>query len=550
MRRLTALAIALVIASPFSSARGQSPDSVAAVDRIFAGWTSRATPGCAVGVARDGRAILERAYGMANLEYDAPNTAETIFEAGSVSKQFTATAVVLLALDGKLALDDPIRKYLPELPAVDQPITIRHMLHHISGLRDWGVVAAAAGWPRGSRAHTQAHVLDIMSRQHALNYPVGSEYLYSNSNYNLSAMIVERVSGMPFSEFTRKRIFEPLGMTSTSWRDDYTRVVKGRSTAYSSSGAGPWRLDMPFENAHGNGGLLTTVDDLLKWNQNFVTSAVGGAALLNELQQRGRLTNGRDISYALGLVVDDYRGVPEISHTGATGGYRAFLARYPRQKLSVALLCNVGNANPGGLGHRIADVFLGNDAQPATQAGANPVQLTNAQLERFAGVWRNERTHEPVKMELSDGALRSLRGRLSPLNENTLLAPQSARWELVTSEASPARARLVSADGDTAFYARETAWNPTASQLQSYAGTYTSDDAEATFTLAVKDGKLVATSRPDRTAQLTPMYRDGFTTPDGNVVWFHRDARGRVVAASLGMGRVRDLWFERGQRTR
>jgi CubicO group peptidase (beta-lactamase class C family) len=545
MRRFALVAMALVFAPQFSPARAQSPDSAAAVDRIFAGWTSSATPGCAVGVARNGKAILERAYGMANLEYDVPNTAETIFEAGSVSKQFTATAVVLLSLDGKLSLDDPIRKYLPELPAVDQPITIRHMLHHISGLRDWGVVAAAAGWPRGSRAHTQAHVLDIMSRQHALNYPVGSEYLYSNSNYNLSAMIVERVSGMPFSEFTRKRIFEPLGMTRTSWRDDYTRVVKGRSTAYSSSGTGPWRLDMPFENAHGNGGLLTTVDDLLKWNQNFVTAAVGGAALLDELQRRGHLTNGRDISYALGLVVDEYRGVSEISHTGATGGYRAFLARYPRQTLSVALLCNVGNANPGGLGHRIADIFLGGDAQPATQAGSNPVQLTNTQLERFAGVWRNERTHEPVRISLGGGTLQSFRGRLSALSENALLVPPSGQWELVTSGASPARARLVSADGDTAFYARETVWDPTASQLQSYAGTYTSHDAEATFTLSVKDGKLVATSRPDRTAQLTPMYRDAFTTPDGNVVWFHRNARGRVEAASLGMGRVRDLRFQR-----
>jgi CubicO group peptidase (beta-lactamase class C family) len=545
MRRFALVATALVIASPFSSAFGQTPDSAGAVDRIFAGWTSGVTPGCAVGVARDGKPILERAYGMANLEYDVSNSAETIFEAGSVSKQFTATAVVLLALDGKLSLDDPIRKYLPELPEVDQPITIRHMLHHISGLRDWGVVAAAAGWPRGSRAHTQAHVLDIMSRQHALNYPVGSEYLYSNSNYNLSAIIVERVSGMPFSEFTRKRIFEPLGMTRTSWRDDYTRVVKGRSTAYSSSGTGPWRLDMPFENAHGNGGLLTTVDDLLKWNQNFVTSAVGGAALVNELQQRGRLTGGRDISYALGLVVDEYRGVPEVSHTGATGGYRAFLARYPQQKLSVALLCNVGNANPGGVGHRVADVFLGADAQPATQAGANPAQLTNAQLERFAGVWRNEKTHEPVRMTLSGGALQSFRGRLSALSENALLIPPSSRWELLASGAPPTRARLVSADGDTAFFARETTWDPSATQLQSYAGTYTSDDAEATFTLTVKDGKLVATSRPDRSGALTPTYRDGFTTPDGNVVWFHRDARGRVNSASLGMGRVRDLRFRR-----
>jgi len=536
----------VLLATASSSAFAQTADSAGAVDKVFAGWTSNRTPGCAVGVARNGATILTRAYGMSNLEYDVPNTTATIFEAGSVSKQFTAAAIVLLAQDGKLSLDDPIRKFLPELPEVDQPITIRHMLHHVSGLRDWGVVAAASGWPRGSRAHTNAHVLDIMSRQRALNYPVGSEYLYSNSNYNLSAIIVERVSGMPFSEFTRKRIFEPLGMTRTSWRDDYTRVVKGRSTAYTAPGMGSWRLDMPFENAHGNGGLLTTVDDLLKWNENFVAPSVGGAAMVAELQRRGRLSSGQEIGYALGLVVGSYGGVPEVSHTGATGGYRAFLARYPEQKLSVALLCNMGNVNPDGIGHRLSDVFLGLPAQPATQAGANAVSLTMPQLERFAALWRNERTHDVMRVVLRDSALQSGRGgRLTPLNDTTLLVPPSGRLELIATAAPARGARLVSSDGDTIYFTREAAWEPTARQLESYVGTYTSDDAEATFKLSVKDGKLIAAARPDRNGPMTPVYHDAFTTSDGNIVWFHRDRAGRVVGASLGMGRVRDLRFQK-----
>jgi CubicO group peptidase (beta-lactamase class C family) len=545
MRQYSLVVVATILATPFSSARGQGADSAAAVDRVFAGWTSAQTPGCAVGVARDGKPILTRAYGMSNLEYDVPNTAETIFEAGSVSKQFTAAAIALLAQDGKLSLDDPIRKYLPELPPVDQPITIRHMLHHISGLRDWGTVAAASGWPRGQRAHTQAHVLDIMSRQHALNYPVGSEYLYSNSNYNLSAIIVQRVSGMPFSEFTRKRIFEPLGMTKTSWRDDFTRVVKGRSTAYSSSGNGPWRLDMPFENAHGNGGLLTTVGDLLKWNQNLVAPSVGGPSLVSTLQERGRLTGGREISYALGLVVDSYRGVPEVSHTGATGGYRAFLARYPQQKLSVALLCNVGNANPDGVGHRISDIFLAADAQPATQAGVSNVPLSSPQQEKFAGLWRDERTHQPMRIVVRDSGLQSSRGgRLNAISETVLLVPPSARFELLNS--SGARARLATASGDTVFFAHEKTWEPTPEELRSYVGTYASDDAEASFRLAVKDGKLIASARPDRDAPLSAAYRDAFTSPDGEVFWFHRDPRrGQVTGVSVGMGRVRDMLFRK-----
>src|SRR3712207_4585162 len=183
-------------------------DSAAAVDRVFSTWISRQTPGCAVGVARNGQTILERAYGMANLEYDVPNRPATIFEAGSVSKQFMAAAVALLAQQGKLTLDDDVRKYLPELPDYGTPITIRHMLNHTSGLRDWGTVMEIAGWPRGTRIHTHAHVLDIVSRQRALNFTPGAEYLYSNTGYNLLAILVERVSGTNFAEFTRRNLFE------------------------------------------------------------------------------------------------------------------------------------------------------------------------------------------------------------------------------------------------------------------------------------------------------------------------------------------------------
>ncbi len=182
--------------------------------------------------SKDGKPIVQKAYGMADLEHDAPNRADTIFEAGSVSKQFTAAAVLLLAQDGKLSLDDPVRKYVPELPDYGAPLTIRHMLHHTSGLRDWGEVASIAGWPRTSRVYTHAHVIDILCRQKALNFPSGAQYSYSNSGYNLAAIIVSRVSGKTFAEFSNERIFAPLGMTKTSWRDDYTRVVKGRAIAY------------------------------------------------------------------------------------------------------------------------------------------------------------------------------------------------------------------------------------------------------------------------------------------------------------------------------
>ncbi len=217
--RRSALILLLLLTQPVTVAAQQAADSAARVDRIFERWNTKESPGCAVGVERDGRTILSRAYGMADLEHDVVNSPATIFEAGSVSKQFTAAAIQLLAMQGELSLDDEVRKHVPELPDYGAPLTIRHMMTHTSGLRDWGSIAGISGWPRGARAHTHAHVLDIVSRQRALNFPSGSEYSYSNTGYNLQAMIVERVSGMPFAEFTRWHLFEPLGMTNTQWRD-------------------------------------------------------------------------------------------------------------------------------------------------------------------------------------------------------------------------------------------------------------------------------------------------------------------------------------------
>src|SRR5687768_2011783 len=236
-RLLLAATLAIISAAFVSARQSASPVPEAKIDAVFSRWTDE-TPGCAVGVSKDGKPILEKAYGMADLEHDVPNKPDTIFEAGSVSKQFTAAAVVLLAQDGKLSLDDPARTYVPELPDYGKPLTIRQMLQHTSGLRDWGEIAAIAGWPRTSRVHTHAHVLDIVSRQKSLNFPSGTQYSYSNTGYNLAAVIVSRVSGKSFQEFSQERLFKPLGMTRTSWRDDYTRIVKDRAIAYSATAAG------------------------------------------------------------------------------------------------------------------------------------------------------------------------------------------------------------------------------------------------------------------------------------------------------------------------
>ena len=405
------LVVALLASAAAGSQTASAPSNIAAdVDRVFAKWTS-STPGCAVGVAVAGQPVLARAYGMADLEHDVPNTPDTIFESGSVAKQFTAMAILLLVKDGKLSLDDPVRTHIPELPDYGMPLTIRHMLTHTSGLRDWGSVAGIAGWPRTTREYTHAHVLEIVSRQKALNFPPGTQWSYSNTGFNLAAIIVSRVSGMPFAEFSAKRLFAPLGMTHTSWRDDHTRIVQGRAIAY-AQGQDGYHIEMPFENVHGNGGLLTTVGDLLKWNENYVKPVVGDAALVAEQQQVGKYNDGRDLDYALGLYVRDHRGVKNVYHSGSTAGYRAHLNRFPAAHTSVAVLCNGSSGDATRAANAVSDLYLAARLQPARPAAptAAPAPAmtpppTAAQLAELAGTFWSDEAETMLTASVDAGKL-------------------------------------------------------------------------------------------------------------------------------------------------
>ena len=546
---LVAAAIAAAILPPTATAAAQQPVNPAQrVDSLFARWTTTATPGCAVGVSREGKPVFERAYGMADLEHDVAATAATIYEAGSVSKQFTAAAVVLLAQQGKLSLDDDVRKHVPEVRDYGTPITIRHLLNHTSGLRDWGSVAGIAGAPRGSRAYTHAHVLDIVSRQKALNYKPGAAYSYTNTGYNRLAIIVDRVSGMPFAEFTRTQLFEPIGMRRTQWRDDYTRVVKDRAVAYEPRREDGFAMDMPFENVHGNGGLLTTVGDLLLWTENLETGKVGGPAFLREMHRQAILTSGREIDYASGIRVARYNDVAEVSHTGTTGGYRAFLARYPQQRVAVALLCNTGSVNSSTLGHSIADAFLGPAVRRAASA-PTPTGITVPveELRAKAGLYRDPVSGASMRLVLADGALRIERGgALVPLSRTTFQVASGTRrlaFEPVQGNTRP-RIRETNDPDEAVVYEPVPDFTPTPADLGAYVGEYWSDDAEAALVASVENGALVLRRRPATRIPLTPAYADAF---DGSLgrIRFLRDASGRVTELSVRQDRVWDLRFTR-----
>jgi CubicO group peptidase (beta-lactamase class C family) len=523
MKTWIAAAAALSIAT---AAPAQRPEPAAAeMAEIFRPWTGAASPGCAVGVARDGRTVLTRGYGSADLEHDVPITPETIFEAGSVAKQFTAAAILLLAEEGKLALTDP------ELPDYGTPITVDQLTSHTSGLRDWGVVAEIEGWPRTTRAHSNADALAIIARQRSLNYAPGAEYSYTNSGYTLMAVIVERVSGRSLARYTQERIFQPLGMRSTSWRDDFRRIVPGRAVAYVRAGEG-WAQQMPFEDAYGNGGLLTTVRDLLLWNEALNGDRLG-AVLARELQQRATLTDGTRIAYARGLVHERYGREGEISHGGATAGYRAWLGRWPGERLSVALLCNAGNVDSAATARRVATAFAPFVIAPTAAGSADPVP--------FVGLWRSLRTGMPLRLEARGPDLAIVNGpALWTLGPNRFRGPAG-----VLAFQTPDLFTLETTDGEQVRFERAQAWTPTSRDIAAFAGIYRSDEAAARYEVRAEGGGLVLANlnRPHRSQPLRPVFEDTFEI-EGGIVRFGRHPRsGRVVTLVVGLPRVRAMVF-------
>lgn len=518
----------------------QAPDGL---DSVFAELDHTDGPGCTLGVELQGRRTL-RAWGMANLEHGLALHPASILETGSVAKQFTAAVVALLHQQGRLSLDDDIRRYLPEVPDFGRPITIRQLLTHTSGLRDqWGLLAIQ-GFPPGQEVHTFARILDLVSRQRRLNFPPGDEYLYSNTGYALAAVIVSRVTGKSFAEYSREALFEPLGMRQTAWRDDYRRIVPDRATAYSRE-SGRWVQDMPFTMVHGNGGLLTTVGDLLTWNDALSEGRVpGGPALVSLLETPGRLNDGSSISYALGLVIGSYRGLREVSHNGATAGYRTALARWPERHLSIALLCNRATVNSTRLIHQVADLALGLGGDPAPPSP--PVPVAAREIAALAGSYRDSTSDQIVVFAVQGDRLTVAGGGGPPvplvhLGDLRFWHPQAGEYRF---ERVADRYRVVQfAD---AWRRYEPFARPDSSQvrLADYTGRYRSPELEVSVEVMVQNGRLVVRRRPAGTIPLTPAYADGFAG-QGQTFRFERDRRGRVTGFLIYAGRVRGLEFER-----
>jgi CubicO group peptidase (beta-lactamase class C family) len=410
------LAALLVFGAVGANAGPRGQKMEAAVDEVFEDLTAAGSPGCALGVYRDGQIIYAKGYGLANIEENVPITAKTVFDIGSTSKQFTAASILLLEKQGKLSVNDDVRKYLPELPDYGKKITILHLLNHTSGLRDYLTLMELAGIHMDG-VTTDADALALIVRQKALNFAPGSEWLYSNTGFFLLSEIVKRVSGKTLRDFAAENIFVPLGMTHTQFRDDHGSLIAERAMAYDPNDKKDgFRLNVSYFEQTGDGAVHTSVEDLLKWDENFYSGTIGGKIFLAELQEHGKLSSGKILEYAKGLSVADYRGLHTVRHGGSWGGYRSDLLRFPDQHFSVACLCNVGNANPYRRVDEVADVYLGGlmkvkapkkeseeSRKKETAAGIAP---TPEHLQAYVGDYWGEELGVTYRLGIADGNLK------------------------------------------------------------------------------------------------------------------------------------------------
>lgn len=532
----------LTISIHFISISQSWQDTAVMIDKIFDRYKP-GNPGCQLAISRYGQIIYTRSWGMADMEHGIPLSNISIIEAGSVSKQFTAAAILLLEQQGKLSLNDDVHKYVPELPDYGTPITLRQMMQHASGIKDWGAIAAISGWPRSTKTYNNDDALYIISRQKTLNHKPGEEYLYSNSNYNLFAIIVERVSGKSLAEFTRINIFEPAGMKHTEWRNNFKKIVANRAIAYQKS-INTYLTDMPNEYVYGNGGLLTTAEDLLIWNNYYLNNKLGNPSLLPKQLSTSAFNNGKMGWYGAGLSIDSIRGWKVISHDGATASYRSSLEHFPDLGLSIAWLSNTSEFDQSpSISDSVSRLLVRDISISQSRAPTTPINIPIEKLNSYTGTYKDPRTANSVKLFIRDGKLANSRGgNLTPVTENLFLIG-TGQTKIEVLPGKPGKLRFISPI-DTVDFPRVDSANLDEKTIANYAGEYYSEETESKFTVLVKSGKLVVHRDPKADYILTPLYKDGFSSSAGTI-YFERDKLNKIIYMKIFVGRARNVEFKK-----
>jgi CubicO group peptidase (beta-lactamase class C family) len=541
MIRPGALAVAVLLAAMPASAQ----DRVAEVDQIF-GWVAPNAPGCAVAVSHQGKMVVNKAYGVADLERGVPLTPSTILDAGSVRKQFVAAAVLLLVEEGRVSLTDDIRKFVPELPDYGHKITVDHLLTHTSGLRDWPALLQMATGDQ--------EALAMILRQRSLNFIPGEEWSYSNSGYVLLPMVVARASGMTFAQFVQKRLFDPLGMKSSSYVDDMNAISGNKALAYQKDGNG-WKLGVLTGNARGGAGALaTTAGDLVTWTEALASGRLS-RFVSGKIIEPARLNNGRKLTYARGLFIDTNRGGKVVWHTGSADAYKSFTGSYPEQGLAIGIMCNSGDDTPGstGIARRLFDLFVPASVGAGMEPNAAPpAGVAGVDVSSRAGVFFEEKTNEPLRLITNSGRLGIVPGGpLVAVSNERFRNPRGnlpfmSQDEFELTFVSADTFELKSMEGKVTRYRRAKSFAPTAEELNAFAGRYESDELRSFFQATAGNGSLMITinGTPGQDLEFRPVDPDTFQR--GNITLrFRRDTAGKIVGLDLNNPVFRKVMYTR-----
>ncbi len=525
-----------------------------AIDSIFLEWDKDHVPGCALGVMKDGELVYARGYGLANMEYGIPNSAASVFRIGSTSKQFTAACIVLLAERGRLSLDDNLRSFFPDFPEYAEKITIRHLLNHTSGIRDYLQLTYLKGF-RDDDFYLDEDVMKWLTNQDDLNFAPGDEFLYSNSGYWLLGQIVNKVSGKNMADYAREEIFMPLGMVDTHFHNDHRQIVKNRASGYAPKEKGDFEISMTTLDMIGDGGIFTTINDIKKWDDAFYASEVLSRSFWEEMTRQGVLNNGEVIDYASGLDIGTYKGLKTIRHGGAFVGFRAELLRFPEEHLSIAIFANRADANPSVKAEQVAGVLLKEKLVEPEGAGEAMAQDDHAGEEypfmQLVGTYEIEPGLN-VNFTIEKDSLYALQSwnqssyPIVRISGNTFQIPGNEGIQFLFSDLEEGQAQTLTVfqGGRETKTRRKKDIDASGVDLEEYAGSYYSRELDVVYDFRVEDGTLKAGIAGKTSATACTLSDvDQFAIPFGLARFQRKD--GKISGFELGSGRVKNLKFHK-----
>jgi len=540
------------------SAQGQlSEVQSLKIDSLFNLWTEANHPGGALGIMQNGEIIYSKAFGLTSLEYQVPNTTETIFNVGSVSKQFTAMGIVLLHEKGLLSIDDDMRKYLPDMPDFGHTITIRHMLHHTSGMRSLHAMLRLAGW-RDDDSRTNEDLYRFMLNQKELNFIPGDEYLYCNTGYMLMVNIIENVTKEKFPQWMKANVFEPLGMANTYVEDRYDRIVPNNATSYYDGSKGDFFRAVEYWGYVGSGNVHSTTTDLLTWLENFSTPTSNWSSAFEMLQTTDKLNDGSVNNYALGVSLDEVNGHKRIQHGGAIGGFRAYTSTYPDEQLSIAILTNFSSSNPRQKENQISNILLKKEGikkpiEDEAKSNVHVIQMSNEQLKQFEASYWNDKGNYARKIYVKNDTLRYFR---SANSENSLVPISSNEFKMLGTSINTIVKFDVDKNGDKIMAVSINDDAPIALSyfepiiepkryIKEYIGRFYSPELESTLDIFIKDDKLVGHHGRHGDFPMQILKIDVLQIPGFAIIKFQRKKDNKISGIRISNGRAKNVWFEK-----